>query len=97
MFDRPDLKRHNVNTMSVQVFKQFAERHNHRICYLGYAGRLRFWNVDTGGPIVIRRVRAVGGRLTQVIARCLGRLLPAEHPWIAPWLVYIGEKTHDQT
>ena len=87
VFDRRDMAVHNTAAMAPRLFADFAVRREHRIQYLGYAGRLRLWNAPSKGflPRVIKKGIREG-------AFRIGRLLPPAHPWLAPWLVYVGEK-----
>lgn len=87
IFDRRDMAMHNTAAMMPRLFFDFARRRGHRVRYLGYAGRLRLWNAPTKGWLP----RAVKKGVREA-ARVLGRRLPAGHPWLAPWLVYVGEK-----
>lgn len=92
LFDRPDLRRHNLATMRPEVFRAFGKRFDHEILALQHSGRLEFWNCDTSGGRFRRNARrglAWGARLG---AKVTGRALPADHAWFAPWLVYVGRK-----
>lgn len=87
IFDRRDMAMHNTAAMTPRLFADFARRRGHRVRYLGYAGRLRFWNAPTKGWLP----RAVKKGVREAALE-LGRWLPDDHPWLAPWLVYAGEK-----
>lgn len=93
LFDREDLRRHNTRVMKLDVFRSFAARRNHRILHLGYCGPLRFWGTGQSGPKAVRFARMTSSRMVQVAAKLLGRALPADHPYLAPWILYIGQKT----
>jgi cyclopropane fatty-acyl-phospholipid synthase-like methyltransferase len=87
LFDHRDLAVHNTAAMATRIFADFAEGRNHRVWYLGYAGRLRFWNA----PSKLLFSRSIKKAIREAAVR-VGRLLPTAHPWLAPWLVYVGEK-----
>jgi SAM-dependent methyltransferase len=92
LFDAPDLRRHNLDAMRPEVFQEFAQRHQHKVLTLQYFGRLRFWNVDLEGPRYRVVARRIASRLARELAWRLGHRLPAGHPILAPWLVYLGQK-----
>ncbi|WP_373499471.1 class I SAM-dependent methyltransferase [Desulfococcus sp.] len=87
VFDRRDMSVHNTAAMSPRLFVDFAERSRHRVRHLGYAGRLRFWNAPSE-----RFLSRVMKKTIREGAVRMGRVLPPAHPWLAPWLVYAGEK-----
>lgn len=92
LFDRPDLERHNVETMQPAVFQRFAERHRHEVLELRHFGRLWFWGVHRGGNRVVRTIRKEAAHAARRLAEALSDLLPSGHPLLAPWLVYVGRK-----
>jgi SAM-dependent methyltransferase len=92
LFDRPDLRRHNLKSMRVKVFRDFAARHDHQILELGHIGRLGFFNVNLSGPPFVVWPRRIASRLARESAARLGRLLPANNPLLAPFIVYLGRK-----
>ena len=95
-FDRTDLRKHNIHAMTCEIFVRFAKRKGHNVLFLGYCGRLRFWNVDDSGSrgrVLTRRILAGAVRIG---AQILGRILPEGHPALAPWIVYVGRKGDDQ-
>jgi SAM-dependent methyltransferase len=92
LFDRPDLRRHNLDTMRLQVFRAFADRHRLIVHELRFVGRLYLWSVDASGGIIRRQTRRILARLWRDTWHTVGRILPADHPWFAPWLVFVAEK-----
>jgi len=92
LFDRTDLRRHNIASMDPDVFRRFAGRRSHHVLELRHVGRLRFFNVDLGGGFVRRWARRIGSRAVRDAARLLGPTLPEGHPFLAPWLVYVARK-----
>ena len=91
--DTVDLRRHNTAVMETAVFRDFAARSNHQILFLDYCGRLRFWGVDQSGPAPFRMARRVCGRSLQRAAALAAGILPDHHPSLAPWILYIGQKS----
>jgi len=90
--DRRDLQRHNTDVMALNVFETFARRSNHRILHLDYCGCLRFWGVDSSGPRMLSLARVLFSRLVRLSASLVGRILPSDHPYLAPWILYVGQK-----
>jgi hypothetical protein len=43
-------------------------------------------------PIVLRLARMNSSRMIQVAATLSGAVLPYNHPYFAPWMLYIGQK-----
>jgi SAM-dependent methyltransferase len=97
LFDQEDLRRHNTRIMKLEVFRSFAARRNHRILHLDYCGPLRFWGTGQSGPKALRFARTTASRVVQVAAKLLGRSLPVNHPYLAPWILYIGQKNPTAT
>jgi hypothetical protein len=92
LFDREDLRRHNTQVMKLDVFRSFAARRNHRILHLDYCGPLRFWGAGRSGPKAVRLARMNSSRMVQVAADLFGKALPKNHPYLAPWILYVGQK-----
>jgi cyclopropane fatty-acyl-phospholipid synthase-like methyltransferase len=95
LFDRTDLNNHNINSMNLEVFREFAQEANHKIHFLGHVGKLRFWNFDSTGNRVANSIRRVTSRIVRESGAIAGGLLPSGHPYLAPWIVYVGEKNSD--
>jgi len=93
LFDRSDLRQHNKEVMSIEVFRSLARKYKHEVLSLGYSGRLRFWNVDLSGGRIRKIVRRCSSKLVREVSKRVGRILPEGHPWLAPWMVYVGRKT----
>jgi hypothetical protein len=92
LLDRKDLLRHNTAVMNLDVFNRLAARKHHRILHLDYCGALRFWGVDRSGSAPLRISRILLSRIIQTAAQFVGRVLPKNHPSLAPWILYIGQK-----
>lgn len=93
VFDRPNLRKHNVRMMKVEVFRRFAERRGHEVLYLDLVGGPQVWGADTSGPEWLRRVRTRASLwVKQAVAGYLKPRIRPAHPWFAPWLLYIGRK-----
>ena len=95
LLDRPDLRRHNVRCMDPRVLEGFALRHGHDIITLGYAGKLRFWNVDMSGGRLRCGARRLFAKAARALAKGTSWWLPEGLSWTAPWLVYVGRKPGD--
>jgi cyclopropane fatty-acyl-phospholipid synthase-like methyltransferase len=95
IFDRTDLNNHNINSMNLKIFEEFAQEASHKILFLGYSGKLKFWNFDSTGNRFTNFLRK---NISRVVRRCgstIGEVLPSGHPYLAPWIVYVGEKKID--
>lgn len=93
LFDRPNLRRHNVRTMRREVFRQFARRTGQEIVFLDIVGGPQVWGCDDSGPPWLRNARrrlALGFK--RFVAERLRPHIRPGHPWFAPWLLYIGRK-----
>jgi cyclopropane fatty-acyl-phospholipid synthase-like methyltransferase len=93
IFDRPNLRKHNVKMMRTAVFHEFARRSGQEILYLDMVGGPQVWGADPGGPEWLRRLRAnTAMAVKRAVARHLKPRVREGHPWFAPWLLYIGRK-----
>ncbi len=95
IFDRTDLNNHNIYSMNLKIFEDFAQEASHKILFLGYSGKLKFWNVDSTGNQFTNYLRKNLSRFVRVSASTIGEVLPSNHPYLAPWIVYVGEKNID--
>jgi SAM-dependent methyltransferase len=95
LFDRKDLSRHNLRVMELEVFRSFAARKSHRVLHLDYCGKLRFWGADSPPSPAVRAAHNTSSRAVQAAASLLGSVFPANHRWLAPWILYIGQKPAD--
>lgn len=93
LFNREELLRHNLDAMNPYIFTKLASNQRHKILFLDYVGRLKFWNVELKGKRFERIVRRVTSKLIRETAKWGGKLLPQGHPLFAPWIVYIGKKS----
>ena len=93
IFNRDDLLRHNLNAMNPDIFNGLASQHRQKILYLGYVGKLRFWNVELKGIKIARILKRIASKIVREAAFWGGIILPKDHPIYAPWIVYIGKKT----
>jgi trans-aconitate methyltransferase len=94
LFDRSDLSRHNVAMMNLETFKTFAKKQSLEVCFLGYVGRINFWNVDETGPrvlVILRKGLSIGFRL--LTNNILSHILPRNKKLYAPWIVFVARKT----
>lgn len=92
VFDGQDLVKHNIEAMNTMIFSNFARRNRHIILCLEYAGNLRFWNVDLTGSSLRSGIKRICSKIVRETARLIGKTLPQGHPYIAPWIVYVGRK-----
>lgn len=93
LFDRADLGRHNIESMKPGTFRTFAERRNLEILFLGYVGRMYFWNVDETGSRLIATVRKTLSLLVRALTnQVLTQILPRDRRLYAPWMVFVGRK-----
>jgi SAM-dependent methyltransferase len=95
IFDRTDLSNHNIKSMTLNVFEEFAQEANHKILFLGYSGKLRFWNFDDTGSYLASFILRNLSYIVRNCANLIGQLLPNSHPYLAPWIVYVGVKNND--
>ena len=93
IFDNKDLRMHNVDIMNLETFTDFSRRFNHEILYLGYVGKLRFWNVDLSGSKTIVYIRRILSRVVRDFSnKILSKILLPNVKYYAPWIVYVGKK-----
>ena len=92
LFDRPDLRMHNIDAMSLAVYSSFAGDREHEIQLLALVGAIHFWNVDLSGPWLIQMARRGLSKVVRKAASRLETWLPPGNRWYAPWLVYVGRK-----
>lgn len=91
LFDRQDLLMHNTACMQLNVYEEYARICNHEILYLGYAGKMRFWNVDLTGSYIKVIFRRILSRLVREAAYGIGQMLPV-NKYYSPWIIYVGRK-----
>ena len=93
LFDRPNLRKHNVGMMKVGVFQLFAERSGQEVLFLDLVGGPQVWGADQGGPEWLRARRtSTAMRVKRAVAEHLKPRVRPGHSWFAPWLLYIGRK-----
>lgn len=93
LFDRKDLSVHNTNMMNLNNFIDFSKEVEHKVLYLGYVGKLRFWNVDLKGPKIIVYSRRILSRIVREFSnKVLSKILPPNLKYYSPWIVYVGRK-----
>lgn len=93
LFDRRDLRAHNLDVMRLQAFKRLAEEFNLDILFLGYVGRLSFWNCDRSGPRLVVALRWLLSGIVRVLSNSLlSRLLPRDCAYFSPWIVFAAHK-----
>lgn len=92
LFNRSDLKRHNLDSMHLYVLEKLALQRHQKILFLDYIGKLKFWNVELKGGRFYRITKRVLSKIVRQAAGWGGMVLPEGHPFFAPWIVYVGEK-----
>lgn len=93
LFDKRDLLVHNTKIMNLNTFRDYSKRMGHKVLYLRYVGKLRFWGVDLSGTkIVVYARRIISRIIREFFNSIISKLLPANKKYYAPWIVYVGEK-----
>lgn len=93
IFDRPNLRAHNVKTMRLDVFRRFAERAGHEVLFLDMVGGPQVWGYSKTGPEWLqRRRKATALGVKAWVAKSLKPRVRPGHPWFAPWILYAGRK-----
>lgn len=93
LFDRKDLAVHNIDIMNLNMFRDFSEKFKHNVLYLGYVGRLRFWNAGlTGSKVSVLCKRILSKVIKDSSNKVLSEIFPANSKYYAPFIVYVSEK-----
>lgn len=92
LFDYEDLKHHNLSCMTLTTFEDFAYQYQYEILYLGYTGRMRFWNSSYRGSTLARFVYRASTKSIRTASYWAGRWLPEDHEFLSPWIVFVGRK-----
>jgi len=93
LFDRSDLARHNLSIMNIETFRGFSEEYTLEVLYLGYVGRIQFWNVDETGPRMVAATRKLFSILARgVAAYFLAKVFPPNKKLYAPWIVFVARR-----
>jgi len=93
LFDRTDLKKHNLSIMNLDTFRTFSQNRNVDVRFLGFVGRMSFWNVDETGPPAVAAIRKALSLLTRAVVNGLfSVLLPPNKKLYAPWIIFVAKK-----
>ena len=93
LFDRKDLERHNISTMNLETFKSFALNKGLNMRFLGYVGRINFWNYNnTGSPTIVMLRKGLSLGVRFLVNNLLSYILPSDKKLYAPWIVFVARK-----
>ena len=93
IFDRKDLKNHNLKIMTKEFFLKIALSYHHEILSLNYIGRINFWNYNLEGGKLVLFLTKLFSLIVRYFTRIfLSNLIPCYSKYYSPWIVYIAKK-----
>ena len=92
LFDLTDLRFHNLAVMEPQILKLCGQELGHEIIKCQHMGKLCFWGFDRSSSKLRLAARALGAVCARIYAVLCGPLLPDNHPWFGPYIIYVARK-----
>lgn len=94
LFDKPNLKRHNLEIMNLIKLKELCKKYDLNILYLNYFKTIDFWISQTDKHLWLIK-KAIG--LFSLLFECINKLINFPNKSFSPYIVLVAKKKCRET